>query len=866
MKLFILPEFAEAEKGDGGIRRVVDAQRRYLPEFDIEIVKTVEEADVVALHASEYVETSKPMILHCHGLYWSDYSWGAGMSAVNKRIIRSMRNADYVTAPSNWVADSLRRGMWLDPIIIPHGVNLEDWAEAPTQGYVLWNKTRVDAVCDPSPMNVLAQHAPDIQFVSTFGRATQNVRLIGRTTFEAQKHYVSAAGVYLVTSQETCGIGTLEAMACGVPILGWAFGGQNEIVAHKETGWLAPVGDYDSLLEGLHYCLDNRERLGKAAQDLVSAYYTWPTIIGRYAELYQAVLEPPKVMVSVVIPCYNLAQFLPEAIDSVLSQPYADLEVVVVDDASSDNTAEVVKTYKAKDRRIRYVRNKQNEYLSTTLNHGIEYSNGKYIVPLDADNLLGVDAISPLVEALENSRDIDIAYGAMQVLGGEVSGWPPAALDVVQQLSHRNQCPSTSMYRRKVWETIGGYRKRCRTAEDADFWCRAAMLGFRAKKVTQRPTLIYRDRADSMSHVQKDWPWEAWYPWAKNIQNMPYGAGLASAVPTYSHPDISVIIPVGPGHGCRSCVVLDAIDSVFAQTFTNWEVIVVNDNEDGLLWTPSFVTVLETGGGKGPAAARNLGFFAARGSEIVLLDADDYLQPTALEEMYKARVEGAYVYCDWFIQETQEIHRTGEYDCRELLRHLPHAVTAMYPAKGWRVAGGFDEELDAWEDWDFIIAMNAAGYFGVRVPLPLFQYRMHGGFRREDMYQKRETMKEHIYAKWRKYFNQEAELMACRTCGASRPKTPVPPTVKIGDVVEIGGMVLIEYIPNDGSMVTFRGKSSGSLYRFGSDAGHKVKNVFERDAPGLLALKCFRKAQLVRGEIASNVNNEPLVAEGPPRR
>jgi len=548
MKLYLLPTYDKPDRGEGGIRRVVEAQRRYLPEFGVDLVDSVEDADVVALHASAWVDTPKPTVLHCHGLYWSEYTWDNSLDAANRHIIRSMRRADAVTAPSEWVAQSLRRGLWIDPEVLPHGVNLEDWEPQPSEGYVLWNKTRADAVCDPTPVNTLASMAADVQFVSTFGRATQNVRLTGRTSFEEQKDIVARAGVYLATSRETFGIGTIEAMACGVPVLGWDFGGQSDIVVQGEMGWLAPVGDYTGLLEGLRYCIRNREALGQAAMQRVEDYYTWPLIISRYAELYKRVAKPPRVMVSVIVPCYNLAQYLPDALDSVLAQPYKDFEVIVMDDASPDNTKEVAKEYKKKDSRVRYIRNPENAYLATTLNHGIQYSRGKYIVPLDADNMLGPDALTPLVKALESTRTIDIAWGAMQLYEGKVSGWPPDAMDPQQQLSHHNQCPSTSMFRKAMWQALGGYRKRCRTAEDADFWCRAASLGFQGRKVTKDVTLIYRDREDSMSRTNRDWPWHYWYPWAKNPANMPYGSGQSSLVSHFAEPEISVVIPLGPGH------------------------------------------------------------------------------------------------------------------------------------------------------------------------------------------------------------------------------------------------------------------------------------------------------------------------------
>jgi GT2 family glycosyltransferase len=548
MKVLIRPTFEKTEAGDGGIRRVVEAQYKYLPQYGVTVVENEKDADIVALHATAVETTIKPIVAHCHGLYWSDYKWPAGYLQVNAQVIATMRKAEAITAPSKWVADSLRRGLWANPTVIYHGVELDDWVPAESKGYVLWNKTRVDSVCDPSAMQTLAKMALTTSFVSTFGDPAPNVILTGRTSFAAQKKIIADAGVYLATSKETCGISTLEAMAAEVPILGWDFGGQSELVEHKVTGWLAPVGDYESLLEGLYYCLENRAALGAAARAVVAEKYTWSTIMEQYAMLYESVFESanPSPKVSIIVPCYKLAHLLPDALDSVLAQPYQDWECLVMDDASPDNTKKVVASYHRKDSRIKYARNKTNEYLSTTLNHGIAITSGKYVLPLDADNMLGKNALTPLVEALDKEPALDVAYGSMQLYEGAVSSWPPAVANVKEQLKHRNQISSTAMYRKRVWQAVGGYRKRCRTADDADFWCRVLGLGFTGRKVTNDVTLVYRDRADGMSHVNKDWPWEKWYPWLD--YSSPYGGKPLGPIESFSKPKISVVIPLGPGH------------------------------------------------------------------------------------------------------------------------------------------------------------------------------------------------------------------------------------------------------------------------------------------------------------------------------
>ena len=846
--LFIAPKFRGVDKGDGGIRRVVEAQHKYLPQYGINIVDNVEEADLVATHAGLWVETNKPVVSHCHGLYWNEYEWPKWSHDLNNHVVDAIKKADFVTAPSGWVAHAIRRGMLIDASVIGHGIDKDEWTPGENEGYILWNKTRVDPVCNPEPVNKLADLLPNVNFVTTFGTLTKNVKVTGRLPFEVGKHLINNAGIYLCTSRETFGIGTLEAMSCGVPILGWAWGAQTEIVKHKVNGWLARPGDYDSLVEGYKFCVANRTRLGQAAREMAP---TWKDVMPLYVDVYNKALEVkhtgPKV--SVIIPCYNLAEFLPDAVKSVQLQRFNDLEILIVDDCSTDNTLAIANSLANNDSRIRVIHSSINRYLAGALNFGISQARGEYIVPLDADNMLGPNALELMVQPLEKSRDIDITYGSMQIIepdGREwVSSWPPESFDFEAQMGHRNQCPSTSMYRKRVWSRIGGYRRRCHTGEDADFWCRATSFGFIPKKVTSAVTLIYRNREDSMSHVEKDWDWTAWYIWNRKIDLSPSPAPvLPRNIPTFNPPIISVIIPVGPNH---EEIVIDAIDSLISQTFTKFEVIVVNDSGKEILWLPPFVKLLRTegDGGKGPAHARNLGIAVSSGSLFVPLDADDYLTPGALSSLYYTWLETkGFVYSDWIVQETQEVHEAPDYNCKEVLQHLQHAVTALYPKQAWQDVGGFDEQLDAWEDWDFAIALAVAGYCGTRVSEPLIYYRMKSGNRREQLYARRDELKELIFDKWHKYIKEGEITMACRGCGKGGGTT-IPSVKKLSSAHAVSGdMMLLEFTKVGAGTVTYKGAATGTLYRFGSDPSHKVKYVHKSDGEVLMRRSEFRLAKI----------------------
>ncbi len=107
-------------------------------------------------------------------------------------------------------------------------------------------------------------------------------------------------------------------------------------------------------------------------------------------------------LISVIVPCYNQAQYLPETLDSVIAQTYVNWECIIVNDGSTDNTAEIAQRYCAKDSRFRYVE-KENGGLSSARNAGLEEAKGDYIQFLDSDDLLSENKFKLQLEAAVNS-------------------------------------------------------------------------------------------------------------------------------------------------------------------------------------------------------------------------------------------------------------------------------------------------------------------------------------------------------------------------------------------------------------------------------------------------------------------------------
>ncbi|MBA6438274.1 glycosyltransferase family A protein [Streptomyces sp. GMR22] len=188
-------------------------------------------------------------------------------------------------------------------------------------------------------------------------------------------------------------------------------------------------------------------------------------------------------LVSVVIPCHDYGHYLPQAVHSVLAQTYPDWELVVVDDGSTDDTAAVARSLIAghPDRRIRLLR-QANAGVSAARNAGIAATTGRYVLPLDADDVIAPTMLERTVAVLDQRPDIAIVSTDVSVFTDD--GLPAQALQLPAYdkdlLLRRLIMFYCSLYRREVWQTVGGYAEDMRAGEDWDFWIACAEHGFTA--------------------------------------------------------------------------------------------------------------------------------------------------------------------------------------------------------------------------------------------------------------------------------------------------------------------------------------------------------------------------------------------------
>jgi len=117
-------------------------------------------------------------------------------------------------------------------------------------------------------------------------------------------------------------------------------------------------------------------------------------------------------LISVVLPTYNGARHLTEAIESCLNQTWRNLELIIVDDCSSDETPEIIKRYAAKDERVRPIRHTTNRQLPAALNSGFAQAQGRYCTWISDDNLYDRDALEKMASFLVRNAKVSVVYAS----------------------------------------------------------------------------------------------------------------------------------------------------------------------------------------------------------------------------------------------------------------------------------------------------------------------------------------------------------------------------------------------------------------------------------------------------------------------
>ena len=287
MKLLMLPHYNDLGL-DNGVGQVVYNYHQWFPKVGIEVVTNPKaNYDLSYSHLGHYPQAD---IHGRHGLYFNQVN--TAQANANKDIINPIVQANAVRVPSEYVAATIRREIRINPHIVPHGVNFSEWQHNyKHKGYILWNKNRNSAVCNPQAVYELAERFPKFPFVTTYtNESLDNVTVTGRLPFDQMKAVIQHTNIYLATAHETFGIGVLEALASGVPVLGFNWGGTADIIKHKVNGYLVPPNDYDALADGLEWLLANREKLVDNCKE-TAKQYSWLSVVKQLKGAFEDVLS-----------------------------------------------------------------------------------------------------------------------------------------------------------------------------------------------------------------------------------------------------------------------------------------------------------------------------------------------------------------------------------------------------------------------------------------------------------------------------------------------------------------------------------------------------------------------------------------------
>ena len=185
---------------------------------------------------------------------------------------------------------------------------------------------------------------------------------------------------------------------------------------------------------------------------------------------------PEADLVSIIIPCYNQADFLPEAIESALEQAYTNREVLVVDDGSRDSTPQVATAYAA----VRYIR-QENSGVSAARNAGVTQSRGEYLVFLDADDRLLPKALEIGIDSMRQHPTCAFAFGYCRLITADGSPFadykPPPSIssDYYLELlrgNYRIWCPGSVIYQRTAFNVVNGFDPSLGPGADYDLYLR----------------------------------------------------------------------------------------------------------------------------------------------------------------------------------------------------------------------------------------------------------------------------------------------------------------------------------------------------------------------------------------------------------
>ena len=473
-----------------------------------------------------------------------------------------------------------------------------------------------------------------------------------------------------------------------------------------------------------------------------------------------------KNLLSIIVPTYNRAHYLPQSLDSVLKQDFdgIDYEIIVVDDGSTDNTSSVLAKYDKSV--VRYYKLKHSGNPATVRNEGIKKATGKLIAFLDSDDAWPKDKLKNQLPYFENN-EVKLVYGQADLINSK--GGSQNKLVVTPNLLHygedfesllKNNSISTStvIVRRDSLNELDGFDEsdELRGVEDYQLWLRVSAKYTKGIKCDDSIAAHYRvhdnnisttDELTAIERILKAHEsllkLESTNETQKEIIEAQTIADHTSIRHLYSlqngKPDVSIVMSVYNG----ASLLRPAIESLLSQTFRNFELIIINDgssdtSEEIVSSYSDKRIYLINQKNHGLVYSLNKGFEIASAEFVARMDADDISMPSRLERQLETIVSNeklavvgtyfSYIDEDGKHLGTTVVMPTKDIDLRRslyIVNPFAHGSTIVRKS-AWREAGGYSNTYGPTEDYELWrrIADNTNNEFAI-LPEALYWYRIN---------------------------------------------------------------------------------------------------------------------------------------------
>ena len=397
-------------------------------------------------------------------------------------------------------------------------------------------------------------------------------------------------------------------------------------------------------------------------------------------------------LISIIVPIYNTEKYLRQCLDSIINQTYTNFEVLLVNDGSTDSSGMICQEYLENDSRFRYFE-KENGGVSSARNLGLERSGGAYITFIDSDDWVESNHLEALLKGIkENNADIAVSKHKSFNTEDGLFYFPAYSnqnqndlcikkkqirpflelFPKLNYLTHDFACIASKLFKKSLTQNLF-LDEKLPQSEDLDYFFK---LYLRSESIVyiDEVTYIYVQHGQNASHhpsetsalcdIKVHWNmldfinelnipnyyylerikhllsyWKDSFPDSKDIKVYETMVINLENDITYPRPLISLVVPIYNAETyLRMC-----LDSITNQTYSNIEVLLVNDgSSDGsgaicqeFVARDSRFHYIEKGNG-GVSDARNVGIARAQGEFLSFVDSDDWIEPTCVEDMYRA--------------------------------------------------------------------------------------------------------------------------------------------------------------------------------------------------------------------------------------